>query len=652
MATEIFFQGKSIKIPGAYSTIKSGISNPAVALAYGNTLFIDTGSAIQWGGGSGINGTIKQGADSFNSFSNVRDFRNFVRGGLPWFLGGPLFLPGGGAAQGISSLTYIKAATTIPATLTLAFGDHSSTPANDGTVVLQLKDEGFVGNGVLGDETRAKATITISNAGTNGNIISIKVGGITIGSYTVQTGNNIAAVVTGLVTAINAAGITEVFSSSSTQIVIYAPRGKGATINSTSPTITVTGTVAGSTSTFTGGVEGTILTRGIAAKVIAGISDTSKYIVQFWRGTFKGLDSSISTGTPFDGIAELDTVAELIAQSPEVDTVTDLLVWMNDTAGKGYTFSQYFKIQSSTIATIDEIEIDDIAGYVKATGGSETYSLSDLSDVLDSITGVYDFILADKWGDSSRSAYNLAIQEWVTNTAKIKPDIYVGSGNGIGEFATSVSDAQAYDAQYVTVVHDGCKLTDVGGRSLKEYDSIVHAAYWLGREAGLPPQVPLTFKNIGVQGLNHALKDREVNQGLDAGLLMARLDAGSFECVKGINTLQNNSFLVNPDGSTHSKQLARVIRQINKELVFNLKAGLLKKPDGANRNTVSPEDVKSYVEAFLNSKVATDTQDNLILTFSAVTVTVSGDAYEITYTFTPSFELSFLIATGILVDPS
>jgi hypothetical protein len=334
LATEIFFQGKSIKIPGVYSAIKSGINNPAVALAYGNTLFIDTGSGIQWGGGSGINGTHKQGGDSFNTFNNVRDYRNFVRGGLPWFLGGPLFLPGGGATQGVSSLTYIKAATTVPATLTLAFGDHSSTPTNDGQIVLQLKDEGFVGNGVLGDETRAKATITVTNAGTNGNTIAITVGGITIGSYTVQTGNNIAAVVTGLAAAINAAGITEVFSTSSTQIVIYAPRGSGAAINSTSPSVVVSGTVAGSAGTFSGGVEGTILTRGIAAKTIAGVIDTAKYIVQFWRGTFKGLDSQVSTGTPFDGLAEIRTNAELIAQSPEVDTVTDLLAWMNDTAGK------------------------------------------------------------------------------------------------------------------------------------------------------------------------------------------------------------------------------------------------------------------------------------------------------------------------------
>jgi len=242
--------------------------------------------------------------------------------------------------------------------------------------------------------------------------------------------------------------------------------------------------------------------------------------------------------------------------------------------------------------------------------------------------------------------------DWVTNTAKIKPDIYVAAGETVGEFASSITVAQSYDSQYVTTVHGGIKITDIGGKSFKEYDSIVHAAYLLGREAGLEPQVPLTFKNIGIQGELHALKDREVNQGLDAGVLMTRLDAGSFEVVKGINTLQNNAFLVNPDGTTHSKQLARIIRQINKEIVVNAKQQLLKKPNGPNRNTVSPEDVKTWTEAFLNSKVATDTQDGLIISFSAVNVTVNGDAYEITYQFQPNFEVSFLIFNSIIVDPN
>lgn len=658
MATQITLDGKIYKIPGVYTTIKSGIKNPALNLAFGNALLIDTGVyGFRYGGGSGVNGTLKQGKDSIYTFDNASDFRTFIRGGVNWLLAEPLFLPGGGATAGVSSLTYIKAATTIPATIAMGFGDFASDVTDNGSITVQLKDEGDVGNGVLGDEVRAKSTITITNAGSNGNVISVSIQGRLVGSYTVQTGNTIAQVVTGLAANITTVGLAAVFSTNSTQIVIQAIRGSANTINGVSPTIAVTGTVNGAAGAFAGGVEGTILTRGIASKVVAGVNDPTKFILQFWRGTFKGLDTLItntSNPVPFDNISELAAVPELIVQSPEVNTVQALVNWMQDTNATGYTFGQYFNLITYTLAPVtDEIVHNDIAGYTKATGGSATYSLSDLTAALDSLdTAGYDFILSDRWGSDARSTQNLTIETWIQNTAKIKPDLYVASGSTVADFATSLTVASAYNDEYVTTVHGGAKITDIGGRTFKEYKSIYKAANLLGREAGLQPQVPLTFKNIGIQGELHSLKEKELNQCLDKGLLVTRLDNGSFEVLKGINTLQNNSFLVNPDGSTHSKQLSRIKRQLSKELVFNLKSGLLKKPDGANRNTVSPEDVKSYVEAYLTSKTATDTQDNLLLSFSNVTVSVQGDAYTVTYTFTPNFEISFVVTVGIIVDPN
>lgn len=656
MATQIFANGSVQKIPGVYSTIKSGIKNPSIALAFGNCLIIDTGSSIGsggfFGGKSGINGTISNGKDAIYTFDNSRDFRNFIRGGLWWKLAESIFTPGGGATNGASSITFVSAKTSTPAEISLEFGDFASTPSNDGSIIVQVRDEGYVGNAVLGDEVRAKATITVTNAGSNGNTFSILVQGETVATYTVQTGNTIPQIVTALAASATSIGLVDVFSTSNTQLVIQAPRGKADTINTVSPTIVVTGTTNGSAAAFSGGVEGTILTRGYAAKLAAGIVDTSKFILKFYRGTFKGLDTAISSGSPWDNIAELSSRAELIAQSPEISTVQELVTWMEDESGKGYLFNQYFKLLSYDLATgTDEIEVDDITGlYVKATGGTESFSIDDLNDVLENLEGNYDFILADKFGSNALATSNLAILDWIQNTAKIKPDLYVAAGDVIGEFTFSNTVAQTYDSEYVTVVHGGAKKVDIGGRTMKEYDSILKAAYLMGREAGLEPQTPLTFKGIGISGELHQLKDKEVNQGLDSGLLMTRLDSGSFECIKGVNSLQNNDFLVNSDGSTHSKQIARIKRQINKELLVGIKQSLLKKPNGANRNTVGPDDVKSWVEAYLNTKVATDTQDNLLISFSNVTASLSQDVIEVTYLIVPNTEISFVVAVGFIVE--
>lgn len=661
MPTRFMFDNREIILPGAYSTIKSGIKNPSLALAFGNTLIIDTGSGKMWGGGSGINGTLKSGKQAHYTFDNVRDFRNFVRGGPWWLLGGPLFFPGGGATTGISSLTYIKAKTTTPAVLQLLFGDQIDDSDGDGasnnsSVDLQVVEEGFSGNAVLGDETRAQCTVTITNAGSAGNTINIKdYKGEILAEYTVESGDGISDVITGLSASMTASLLATVVSTTSTQITFQAPSGYGADANGETNLITTTGSVAGISGFYSGGVEGTLLTRGYAAKVIEGVLDTSKYIVQFWRGTFRGSDSQLLvTGSPssFDGLAEISTKPELIVQSPEVSTVQELVDWMDDESGLGYDFNLFFKRSTTSIGTVDEIIDEDITtNWIKASGGTESASSADLASALESIEDlVFDFILADKWGDEARALSNLSIQSYINTSLKIKPDLYVASGSTIGEFNTSIAHATAYDDMRATVVHGGAAVLDAGGRHLKQYKSIYTAAALMGREAGLPPQVPLTFKGIGIQGEVHNLSTKEQKRALGAGLLVTKLDNGSFEVLKGINSLQNNTFLVNPDGTTHSKQLGRIIRQINKELSISAKTVLLKKPNGANRNTVSVEDVKEFVKTFLQARVAKRDFDNLIITFRDVEVVRNQDAYDITYAFEGNTEISFLFFTGFILD--
>ncbi len=664
MATKIFFRGKQESIPGVYSQILSGIKNPALLLAYGNTLVINTGSERFLGGGAGINGELKNGINAHYTFDNLGDARKLLRGGLWWLLAQPMFLPGGGATAGVSSLTYIKAATTVPAEIYVPFGaqddsDSDGDTTNDSSITLQCRDEGYNGNAVLGDETRAKVTITVTNAGTAGSTLALVIDGETVGTYTVVTGDTIATVVQGLAAAIDAYEFGEVFSTNATQLVVYAPAGYADDLNGLPATISVTGTVAASSGNFSGGVEGTILTRGYAASIDTGEQDEDKFILKLYRGTFKGYDGKISNTTPapYDGLAEISTRPELVAQSPEVSTVQELVDWMEDETGNGFIFNQYFKLKTYAIDTVDEILPEDLVNYIKAMGGTESYSDQDLTDVLESIEELnFDFILADNWGDYARSASNLAILEYITNTAKIKPDMFVAAGESEGEFSgnslASVEIARAYDSQNAVVVHGGPDITAVGRRGFKEYDSIYKAAITLGRIAGIQPQNPPTFKGVGIQGERHKLTPKQVRLGLDAGVLMTRLDAGSFEIVKGVNSLQNNNFLANPDGTTHSIQLGRIERQLNKEIVVNAKDQLLKKPNGANRNTVSPEDVKAWLEGYLSSKIADNQEDDLIISFQAVTVTRSGDAYEITYAFEANTEVSFLIFTGVLIDPT
>jgi hypothetical protein len=174
----------------------------------------------------------------------------------------------------------------------------------------------------------------------------------------------------------------------------------------------------------------------------------------------------------------------------------------------------------------------------------------------------------------------------------------------------------------------------------------------MGRLCGLPPQVPLTNKSIGVDGLIHNLTQLQKEQALDAGIMTTYFDTdfNDFVCLKGVNSLQNNANLINPDGTSFSVQVERIVGQINHDLIVNAKLQLLGQPAGVNRNTLSANYVKNWTEAFLETKVASASQDNLILSFRDVTVTQRQDTYWVSYAIVINNEIDKLFFTGFLVE--
>ncbi len=550
MATKQVFDGKTIIIPGVGSVIKSGIKNQPLNLGYGSVLIIDTGSGASFGGGAGFAGELASGKDeTFYSFDNINDFRKFTHGGLWWLLADPLFKPGGAAVNGVSDITFIKAAETTAAEIAVSLdGDNDSSDSvsgtNGGTFTIQVKTEGLIGNGVL------------------------------------TTGSN--------------------------------------------------------------------LKYGYAFKMEEGKNDSSKFIFSFYRGTFKGLDSN---SLPYDGITEELAIPELLVQSKEVSTLTELVTWMTD----DFTFNVYFKLKESSVTgdgSIGTVDLDTYsAGYNLASGGTENYTADVLSDVLESINDLYvQFVLCDKYGSSAQHQYNSDILSWSAINSKYKPEIYIGAQDTIAGFATSKVNSAFFDSDICTVVHGGIKKSIRTGSGFKNYPSIYKAAALLGREAGLAPQVPLTFKNIAIEGEQHSLTDKEVEQALEAGLLVTRLYDGEFECVKGVNTLQENDFIFNEDGTTHSKQAKRIARQLNNELVINARRQLLKQTNGVNKNTLSAARLKSWTEAFLKTKIATPQNDNLIISYSNVIVTRVSDSWNVSYEFGVNGEVSFIFFTGTVID--
>ncbi len=654
MATQHSFNEKIVSIPGVYADVKSGVNAPPLNLEYGNTLVIDTGSGAQYGGGSGISGTEENGRDAVYTFNDVRSFRNFIGGGLHWLLSFKLFSPSPGS-RGVSSLTYVRAAATTPGRIRYSWnggGDHG------GTVEFQTLSEGVVSNGFESDCTRARSQVTVNNPGATGDTISLLAGTIALGSY-VSEGGTSSDAASLLSLDINSNTRTHGYSSyhdgTSDKFELIAPYWDcEATL---SPSSSHSGDASATGSPFAGGSGGTNHVGGFACRMTEG-NTQGKFAIEFRRGNYKGLDAQVSTGRlsgePYDNIPLGESGSSLLAKSPDFGTVQELLSWCS----VNREFGTFFKVSLGEVFGDGSLAPSDLSsslGNRLASGGSESFGTEHLEKALDSIKGMnFDFVLCDKWGTEAYSNENLLILSFIVTEAEIKPDMYVGGGLGFSSFSQpggSIAVSESYNSQYVTLVHGGVGMPVPRGGGYKDYESVYHAALALGREAGLAPQVPLTFKRLSIGRTLHTLNKKEQETGLSSGLLMTIPGNTGFQILKGVNTLQKNSDPVNSDGSTHSKQIRRIVRQLNKELTVNIQSRFLDQPNGPNLNTASIESVIQYVNTYLKGKQSTNLNDNLIVMSRNVKGERRNDGYYITYEVQLNTAVNFVFATGFIVDP-
>ena len=542
MGTQVYFNGRLRKLPGAYSKITSGEKNTPANLDYGKVLIIDTGLGANYGGGSGINGGLNTGKDSIYKFTDIESYKNFLKGGLLWKLSEKLFLPYPGV-NGVSEVIHVRAATTVPATMTLTATGGS---AAGGTFKIKCKDEGIIGNGVKTSEH---------------------------------------------------------------------------------------------------------LDKGYAYTIEVGVVDNTKWIFKIWLGQWKG---DYTDGLAYDKIAKASTTPILVVQSPEFNNIQTLIDWANtDTS-----FGNYFTLDSTSaivgLGTVIGADVTAAANPVLASGGTETYASTDLDDALDALKDVdYQFVLLDKYGTTD---YNNALIVKILNhikdagTSFIKTAIY-GAGNVEDDFETSLTIAEAFNSNRVVAVHSSSKeVTDLLSGGFRVWPSIYTAATVLGRICGLSPQIPITNKLIGIDGISHNLKTKDQERALDKGLLTVIQDQfrGGFKVLQGINSIQDNRNLFNALGQSHSIQFERIVSQINRELEVYSQTDLLNQENGVNVNTLSPGILKTWTETYLQSRVATAEADNLLLSFREVVVERVDDYYRVSYGIVVNNEITKIFYTGYL----
>lgn len=396
-----------------------------------------------------------------------------------------------------------------------------------------------------------------------------------------------------------------------------------------------------------------LLTKGYGMNFIAGREDATKRILQFWRGTYTG---TYSDGLPYGDITQENSDPELVLESPEFSTMQELVDWAQNDSN----FALAFVLDSTTnVEGNGEITEGDITTaldgkpYILAAGGTESFDMDDFNAVLDQIVGLdYSNVILDQVGGNAYSATTKAYLTHMNGAAKFQHFLYVAGYDKGADFSKEIDLAKKFDSSFVQLVHGGAGVVSAfDAQKIRWWGVMYNLCAIVGRISGKPPYVPPTFKSIGVDRLQHALNESEKKNALKYGILTTVLNdyTGKFNILQGVNTLQDNANLFNAKGQSYSIQFMRIVAQINKELIVNATLDLLGQENGVNANTLTAGAVKDWTVAYLQSRTATDAQDNLILSFKDVVTTRKEDAYFTTYKIVVNNEITKLFFTGYLI---
>lgn len=644
MATKVLVNGKFQTRPGVYATIKSGVKNPSPSQPYGNILIIDDGIGGAFIGGSGINGQFNQGANSVYKFDSLADFKAFTKGGALWNLSTPLFRPSGNL-PGVASVYLIQAATTTAAEKLLTLTNTAFT--------IQAKDEGTSGNGVLA----AGGNLSLGYAS---KLIQVNIPTAVatfITSITQAAGVGVPEKHTVIATNINVndvftivvAGVTFNKTAATTLTAdLYTQFIAAINVNATVIAANLSAAIVGGNLVISSSVNNVPFTQ--TSSVVAA---PAQFVYQIWGGTYKGLDTV--NNVPYDTILDVNATPQLILQSPVVTLAADLITWFQNNSD----FNTGFALKAGWTAT-GNIVVTDVTnnpGYGLFAGGTEVYGAGDFDAALAVINNLdFTHILATGFGTNATNLNNSKLFDFVANVSKYERILVVGGGYDKTSFVSGTGSSSSttlfYNSDKVVVVHGGVKKVVRGGAGFNIYNQLYKAAQILGRVAGLPSQVPVTLKTINIDGEVHLLSDDEQEYALSKGIMYSYYDyeLKSFVAGQGINSLQNNEYLINADSTSFNWALKRISAELNKTIIVAGKIRFFGGNAGGNRNSTSPEEVVSWAIGLLLQNTANSLQDGLIISAKNVRASVQQDNLKLEFDFVGNTEISKIISTGTLIE--
>lgn len=398
----------------------------------------------------------------------------------------------------------------------------------------------------------------------------------------------------------------------------------------TKATITITQTVTETTTTLvlTTKDKGAYLSdanNGYLWKLVAGTVDSAKDVLML----------------KFEG--------NVIWTSPECSTFQDLI-----NAIQNNTFvSSLFTVALTAGSASTEIDNSARTGsYAAAVGGtSPSMTGTDVDGALALLTtlGADHYFIAD-----STNTNHAKVASFVNNVCERKAIAFFGGA--ANETVSQVKvRASAFNTENTILCYPDIFVAKEDGSGSESLSPVYFAAMCCGLSAGLPTEMPLTYKTVNVLGFNpvEGEMSKAVREDLiKAGVLVGRNIPGiGLGINKGVNTLQNNGSMIyktqNGDATSPEISIVKIKYQIISELMLNATKLFL----GGTAASVSKEDVINFVKAYLNSRTSTFTQPNLLLSFKDVTAELKDDAWYVWFGFVPNTPINHVFFTGAMLKP-
>jgi hypothetical protein len=400
-----------------------------------------------------------------------------------------------------------------------------------------------------------------------------------------------------------------------------------------------------------GAIEATLankLIKGYALKWVKG-TDVTKYKIQFFVGTYRGADAN---GRDYE-LDKANSNPTLLIETPDFTTIAEVLPFFRD----NYYFNLYFELGTNTITTApgtitgaEFLALENVQTLF--AGATEVYNALDYTNALSAIVdNQAQFILSDLYGGTDgKSTKATDLLNFVNNNADYKKIIVMGGGNDSTQFDVvptgSIQIAQFYNSERVVVVHGGVEVQKFDGQTVTR-DTFYHSAMVCGLLGTLTPQTPATFKTIDIVGVQHDMTKTEREKALKYGVLHNRYktDLG-YVVNQAINTLQKNDTLIDVRGVSYEISIMRIIDQINKEISLEAEKIFV----GGNLFTASAEDIKLFVEGFLQNRTLTGSTDGLLKSFGKITVSLFEDSWFVNYEIKVNSPINKIFFTGIILS--